>query len=87
MSNHQFTPPEHWQSRVWPGGNDLLALTEQTVSATPLQPDDVLVKNAAIGLNPVDWKVLGNRAGWVPGVDSAGTVVAACSEVDPQLIG
>lgn len=87
MSNHQFTPPEHWQARVWPGGNDLQALTEQTVSATPLQPDDVLVKNAAIGLNPVDWKVLGNRAGWVPGVDGAGTVVAAGSEVDPQLIG
>ncbi len=87
MSDSHVTFPGYWQAWIWPGGNDVLALTEQKVSATPLLPEDVLVKNAAIGLNPVDWKVLGNRQGQVPGVDAAGTIVAAGSAVDPLLVG
>lgn len=46
-----------------------------------LVPDEVLVRNAVIGLNPVDWRVLGSselgwRRGYIFGVDGAGTVIA-----------
>ncbi len=44
-------------------------------------PDDVLVANRTIGLNPVDWKMIawGNPAwtpGRVPGVDGVGVIVS-----------
>lgn len=53
---------------------------------------DVLVRNVAIGLNPVDWKVLGgNLVNWqpghVPGVDGAGVVVAVGEGVPAAWIG
>lgn len=49
-------------------------------------PGEVLIANRAIGLNPVDWKMIasGNPAwvpGRVPGVDGAGHIVAVGSGV------
>ncbi|RJX74862.1 zinc-binding dehydrogenase [Pseudomonas sp. LS-2] len=53
---------------------------------------EVLVRNVAIGLNPVDWKVLGGdlvdwRPGHVPGVDGAGIVVAVGEGVATAWVG
>jgi NADPH:quinone reductase-like Zn-dependent oxidoreductase len=67
-----------------------LGLAEVAVTAPG--PGDVLVRNAAIGLNPVDWKVIAGAPGnWtpghVPGVDGAGTVVALGDGVPTRLLG
>ncbi|EOD43352.1 putative zinc-binding dehydrogenase family protein [Neofusicoccum parvum UCRNP2] len=53
-----------------------------------LEPDQVLVKTAAVALNPCDWKMPDNfpSVGAVDGSDFAGTVVALGSAVDrPDL--
>lgn len=52
----------------------------------------MLIRNVVIGLNPVDWKVLGGRLvswqpGHVPGVDGAGVVVAVGENVSASWIG
>ncbi|WDY56503.1 alcohol dehydrogenase catalytic domain-containing protein [Pseudomonas sp. PSKL.D1] len=53
---------------------------------------DVLIRNVAIGLNPVDWKVLGGdlvnwQPGHVPGVDGVGVVVAVGEGVPAAWVG
>jgi NADPH:quinone reductase len=61
------------------GDVDVLEMVE-----APLKPPakgEVLIRNRAIGLNPVDWKfILWGHAQWewphIPGVDGAGEVVA-----------
>ncbi|MGL4638200.1 MAG: alcohol dehydrogenase catalytic domain-containing protein [Shewanella sp.] len=64
-----------------------------TSAARPtLAPDEVLVQNRVIGINPVDWKFIqANPLHWqqnhVPGVDGAGVIIALGSEVDPQWLG
>lgn len=83
MSDKRFSVPQQWRGWTWQGE----ALQQGFISAEPLQPHDVMVQNAAIGLNPVDWKVLASQIGQVPGVDGAGTVVALGAEVDPGLLG
>lgn len=83
MSDNRFLVPQQWRAWTWQGE----ALQQSMISAEPLQPHDVVVQNAAIGLNPVDWKVLESQVGQVPGVDGAGTVVALGAEVDPGLLG
>lgn len=76
-----------WQGSAEPGE---LRLVER---AMPVPQDgDLLVRNVAIGLNPVDWKVLGgDLLGWqarhVPGVDGAGMVVAVGEGVPSAWIG
>lgn len=76
MSDNDLCVPTEWRGWVWQGGDSPAALQDCYLSAQPLKPDDILVHNAAIGLNPVDWKVLSTQVGQVPGVDGAGTVVA-----------
>ncbi|WP_205297458.1 alcohol dehydrogenase catalytic domain-containing protein [Candidatus Pantoea multigeneris] len=76
-----------WRGWQWQGGDSARDLQDSVMTAQPLQPGDVLVRNAAIGLNPVDWKVLESQVGLVPGVDGAGTVVAVASDVDPAWLG
>ena len=54
--------------------------------AATLRPDEVVIRNEYIGLNPVDWKVIRNwpgfwKLGHVPGVDGAGTVVQVGEDV------
>lgn len=77
------------QSRgwVWRGGALPDSLELHTLSVSPLQSGEVLVRNYAIGLNPVDWKVLDTQIGMVPGVDGAGEVVAVGADVDTGWLG
>lgn len=80
-----------YQAWTWQGGHAPLDLQLQTVKAAPLAAGEVWVRNAAIGLNPVDWKVLGRlddvHPGHVLGVDGAGTVVAVGEGVSQGWIG
>lgn len=84
LKNNSLT---HWQGWVWQGEELPSGLQEQQITAPTLAADEVLVKNAAIALNPVDWKLLDAMPGQVPGVDGAGVVVAAGSEQLSGLIG
>jgi NADPH:quinone reductase-like Zn-dependent oxidoreductase len=76
-----------WQTR---GAPRLLVWRE---SAKPAPgPGEVLVRNYAVGLNPVDWKFVewGSpawRPGHIPGVDGAGEVVAAGPGVQREWLG
>lgn len=58
---------------------------------TPIPGDGyVLVQNHSIGLNPVDWKVLGrigSTADKIPGCDGAGVVVAVGPGQSADLLG
>lgn len=87
MSDPAFSIPADWRGWVWHGGHSPLDLQERYISAMPLQVGEILVHNAAIGLNPVDWKVLHTQQGQVPGVDGAGTVVALGPGGDLSLLG
>ncbi|WP_138473426.1 alcohol dehydrogenase catalytic domain-containing protein [Poseidonocella sp. HB161398] len=83
-------PPSHHRAWTWQSGRDPhgLALAERPVA--PPRPGEVLVRNAVIGLNPVDWKVLGSdtwRPGKVPGCDGAGIVIAAGADVPGAWLG
>src|ERR1700730_6316802 len=65
-----------------------LELTVQNVPEPG--PDEVLVKNRVVGLNPVDWQIVEWvhpewRAGHVPGVDGAGTIVSVGRNVSLKI--
>lgn len=83
---------DHYRAWTWRGGADPLALElEQRPMPTPA-PGQVLVRNRVIGLNPVDWKVLGGdlmawSAGKIPGVDGTGDVIAVGEDVDASWQG
>jgi NADPH2:quinone reductase len=83
--------PEACWAWVWQSAHEALDLRLQTVAIKPLEAAEVLVRNAAIGLNPVDWKVLGHIDSWqpghVPGVDGAGVVVAVGGAVPASWLG
>lgn len=80
-----------YQAWGWQQGHSPLDLALETLQAAPLAPGEVWVRNEAIGLNPVDWKVLGRldavTPGHVPGVDGAGVVVAVGEGVATDWIG
>lgn len=72
------------------GGPDALYQTD--IDKPTCGPDDVLVQNKAIGLNPVDWKFVewGHEAwDWphIPGVDGAGVIVEVGSNVSNLSVG
>ncbi|MEO3988935.1 zinc-binding dehydrogenase [Pseudocitrobacter cyperus] len=73
MNNASFSLPTHYQGWVYTGGELPQGLKLQDIPLPQLKADEVLVQNEAIGLNPVDWKVM--TPGSVPGVDAAGIVV------------
>lgn len=83
--------PAAYKGWGWQNGHDPLDLRLQNVAVPPLAAGEVLVRNAVIGLNPVDWKVLGHIDGWppghVPGVDGAGVVVAVGQNVSASWLG
>lgn len=82
--------PASYRSWQWRAGSEPRALVQVPMEAPPLAPGDVWVRNAVIGLNPVDWKVLGNlpwKPGHVPGVDGAGTIVALGAGVPDDWLG
>ncbi|QCP62383.1 zinc-binding dehydrogenase [Pantoea sp. SO10] len=87
MSEQDISVPADWRGWILKGGAAPLYLQECRLSTSPLQTGEILVKNSAIGLNPVDWKVLDSQTGQVPGVDGAGTVVAVGPEVDKRWLG
>lgn len=96
---HQESPnavsnalPSHYKAWTWQENSAPLALTLQPIPMSPLSAGEVLVRNATIGLNPVDWKVLGGgltawKAGHIPGVDGAGEVVAVGPQVSESWLG
>lgn len=78
-------PPEH-RAWCWHGGQDTRALRLQSLPLPQPGVGQVLVRNRVVGLNPVDWKVLGGMGdawspGHVPGVDGAGEIVALGQDV------
>ncbi|MGJ8522503.1 hypothetical protein R84981_001191 [Carnimonas sp. R-84981] len=88
MATQYSTQAWHWQHGSTPAN-----LTLQQLEIPALEADQVLVENAYIGLNPVDWKVLempealGATTDMVPGLDGAGTIVAVGDHVDSSLVG
>lgn len=89
-STRREESPSSYRAWQWRGGSAPRALVLEQPETPPLAAGDVLVRNAVIGLNPVDWKVLGKlpwEPGHVPGVDGAGTVVALGAGVAGDLLG
>ena len=77
----------HWMQ---PGMPEHLVWRERLVPIAPAA--HVVVRNRAIGLNPVDWKFIEwGPAFWsgdqIPGVDGAGEVVAVGDGVSPDWLG
>lgn len=76
---------------TWQGGDTPTDLVLDRVDMPELSFGEVLIRNAMIGLNPVDWKVMGGalvdwKPGHVPGVDGAGTVIAVGDDrLEPWL--
>lgn len=94
MSNAALHAAPRAQHRAWTwhGSPAPLDLKLQHVGVPLPAAGQVRVRNVAIGLNPVDWKVLGGalvdwRAGHVPGVDGAGEVVALGAGVSDDWLG
>ncbi|WP_207950588.1 zinc-binding dehydrogenase [Marinobacter sp. JSM 1782161] len=84
--------PDHYPAWTWQMQDEPKDLALKNTVTVPLAKGDVLVRNAVIGLNPVDWKVLTGalvnwEAGKVPGVDGAGTVVAVGDGVSGNWVG
>ncbi|MCC6076536.1 zinc-binding dehydrogenase [Pseudomonas sp. GCM10022188] len=84
--------PDAYRAWVWRGSAAPCGLVLETVARPALEAGQVLVRNAVIGLNPVDWKLLAGqfmsgRPGKVPGLDGAGTVVAVGEGVSADWLG
>lgn len=83
--------PARMRAWTWSRAERVISLAEQAVPA--LGPQDVLVKNRASGLNPVDWKCIETDLGdlWpdgqIPGVDGAGVVVAVGDASNSHRLG
>lgn len=87
-----LTLPDRARAWVWTGNSEPWGIHLASVPTADLGPNDVWVRNAAVGLNPVDWKVLKRppdswAVGNVPGVDGAGVVAAVGAAVDDAWIG
>jgi len=81
MSSHDYAA---W---TWTPGAGLDGLKQSRLPLPTPGPDEVLVANTAIALNPVDWKMIDwGRDDWldgqVPGVDGVGMVIAVGNEVN-----
>ncbi|UYH50838.1 zinc-binding dehydrogenase [Candidatus Kirkpatrickella diaphorinae] len=90
MTEHEV--PAEYRAWCWVDGTSALALEMRHVSRPKLADDEVLVRNYVAGLNPVDWKALGERIapmkpGHIPGVDGAGIVVEVGAKLDPAWVG
>jgi NADPH2:quinone reductase len=87
----EATLPARYRAWTWQGSTSPAALSLQTIQHPALAPDEALIRNEIIGLNPVDWKVLDGDLGWqpghVPGVDGAGVVVAVGSAANAHWVG
>ncbi|WP_392562410.1 zinc-binding dehydrogenase [Orbus sturtevantii] len=75
------------QMNAWLYSNNTIKLARKAIPT--VGEHSVLVKNSAIGLNPVDWKLIAGNLGHfnenlIPGVDGMGTIIAVGKHV-PQL--
>ncbi|MCS9524064.1 zinc-binding dehydrogenase [Pseudomonas aeruginosa] len=92
MHDGSFSLPTHYRAWRWLGCAEPLELALEQVPLQPPAAGEVLVRNSVIGLNPVDWKVLGGglvdwQPGHIPGVDGAGEVVAVGEGVSAEWLG
>jgi NADPH2:quinone reductase len=79
--------PENYRAWIWHGENLPSGLRLETLPLPHPNIGQVLVRNEAIGLNPVDWKLLNIKIGEIPGVDGAGTIVSVGPGVTSHWIG
>lgn len=70
------------QANVWQFEQAGAALVQDVREFSEPEAGRIVVRNYAIGINPVDWK-----KGHIPGVDGAGVVVAVGEGVDNCLLG
>lgn len=84
MAAKQETIPATQRAWTWRGDPSPLGLSLAEIAVPKPVAGEILVRNAIIGLNPVDWKVLRGLPSWsdghVPGVDGAGIVAAVGDE-------
>ena len=68
--------------QIGPGGT----LSVQEIPVPKPGAGEVLIKVRAAGVNPVDWKIAGNRVGQVAGTDVAGEKSVICHvKIDASL--
>ncbi|MFC0205788.1 zinc-binding dehydrogenase [Novosphingobium soli] len=83
--------PDSYRAWTWQGDAEPCALIMETRALGSPGPGEVLVRNVAVGLNPIDWKVLDGRLDWqpghFPGVDGAGVVVRIGTDVPESWLG
>lgn len=80
------------QYQTWLYQKETNSLVLDKAEMPHLTDNEILVHNKAIGINPVDWKLIkANPLNWpnghVPGVDGAGVIVQVGAKVDLGLIG
>nr|WP_283631186.1 alcohol dehydrogenase catalytic domain-containing protein [Alteromonas macleodii] len=80
------------QANVWQFEQASAALIRNEREFSKPEAGRIVVRNYAIGINPVDWKFIDDNPrdwekGHIPGVDGAGVVVAVGEGVDNNLLG
>ncbi len=80
------------QANVWQFEQAGASLVKQVREFSEPKAGRIVVRNYAIGINPVDWKFIDDNPrdwekGHIPGVDGAGVVVAVGEGVDNSLLG
>ena len=80
------------QANVWQFEQAGSALVQNVHEFSEPKAGRIVVRNYAIGINPVDWKFIDDNPrdwekGHIPGVDGAGVVVAVGEGVDNNLLG
>lgn len=80
------------QANVWQFEQAGASLVKQVREFSEPKAGRIVVRNYAIGINPVDWKFIDDNPrdwekGHIPGVDGAGVVVAVGEGVDNNLLG
>lgn len=80
------------QANIWQFDKAGVPLVKSTKTIPSPGAERIIVRNYAIGVNPVDWKFIDDnprnwQQGHIPGVDGAGIVVAMGEGVDERLLG
>lgn len=76
---------------TWRHGNEPTDLILETHAISEeLAPNEILIANKVIGINPVDWKFIAQaekvwKPGHIPGVDGMGVVIAAGRDVHLRI--